>query len=110
MALPNEVPLARTCAVCGETMEPGHVLGMTSRSNVMLATISWLPESPEPPTMWSEHIETAEPLAPMPSGLKVYYRPRFPAWRCAKCSRVEFTYNDAILDPLGAAKRNPPVK
>ena len=109
MALPQEIPLARACPACGEAMESGHVLG-TGGQPAVQATISWLPETPKPPTMWSEHIETAEPLAPMPSGLRVYYRPRFPAWRCVKCSRVEFTYNDTVLDPLGAAKRNPPVK
>ena len=113
MVLPQEIPLARTCPVCGEAMESGHVLGSagtTGRANAILATISWLPKTPKPPSMWSEHLETAEPLAPVPSGLKIYYRPRFPAWRCVKCSRVEFTYNDTVLDPLEAAKENPPVE
>jgi len=60
------------------------------------ATIGWLPGTTEPTGRGFMDEMHAQPLVEV-SAIRFTPVPRYPAWRCVNCKRVEFTYGDAIL-------------
>jgi Domain of unknown function (DUF6487) len=88
-------PLARNCPTCGGPMEYGHVLGQPAMSWSPV-TIGWMPGTVHPSGRGIQDQLNAEPLVPV-GIFALSAIPRFPAWRCTKCSVVEFTYNNAIV-------------
>ena len=79
-------------------MEPGFVMGRTVTGGKDPATIGWLPKVNDPSKRVFGDRWAAEPLGKL--GVTIFSSiPHFPAWRCVGCSRVEFTYGDAVEYP-----------
>jgi hypothetical protein len=75
-------------------METGYVMGRTVTGGKDPATIGWLPKDFDPSSKVFGFRYAAEPLAQL--GVTIFSaNPRFPAWRCPQCCRVEFTYATA---------------
>ena len=78
-------------------MEAGFVLGQTV-SGKYGASIAWVDRGEVRPNEsgWHES-RVAIKLAPGGSGGVFSKRPRFPAWRCASCKRIEFSYDERVV-------------
>jgi len=71
------------------------------------ATIGWLSSSFELKGRGLGDEMDAAPLVEV--GRTLFSRvPRFPAWLCPKCRRVEFTYGDAVLNASDTTPTAPP--
>jgi hypothetical protein len=78
-------------------MERGYVIAQPAiQAGFWPSTIGWLSPSDGPTGRGVRDQAFAQPLVQI--GIFSWAPvPRFPAWRCAHCKRVEFTYGDAIL-------------
>jgi len=107
-------PLSRNCPLCEEPMERGWVLAqpaMMPAGGGWPSTIGWLTPTDGPTGRGIRDQAFAQPL--VPTGIYAWAPvPRFPAWRCTHCRRVEFTYGDAILKvaPEDEPKKPFPVR
>jgi len=108
MAAPSETGERLKCPVCGDVLEEGYVLGLPGASATPFylgqipTTIGWLGRPPAG-RGWNDQL-LAEPLAPV--GITIFNRdPRFPAWRCRRCRRVEFDYEGPDYGSTAAAER-----
>ena len=79
-------------------MEPGYVMGRNFMGGLAVATIGWLPTGDDPSGTVTSGRWSSQPLAP--PGFTIFAgHPHFPAWRCAKCRRVEFSYAEVNMVP-----------
>lgn len=78
-------------------MESGYVLGQTVTGKYG-ATIAWVTKDEARADCGGYHeSRVASKLAPGGSGGIFSKRPRFPAWRCADCKLVEFSYDKSAV-------------
>jgi len=83
-------------------MKSGFIVGVPGATQLPLnagqfpATIGWI-DGPPKGRGPKDQLE-AEFLAPV--GVTLWNRdPRFPAWSCKTCHRVEFTYDNPVYTP-----------
>ncbi len=112
MTLASEPAGLHRCSTCGGAMEPGYVLGTVGQVQIfpgsVSSTIGWLPATARPIGRGGVDSVRAEPLANV-GPHRFIEVPRFPAWRCAACHRVEFSYERPIYraDPRAVAEPRP---